>query len=128
MFSDYCEVGDLTNAAKPCPFCGGSNATVIEGSTFRWRLVKCNCCGAQGPEVRIQTLSSWTKAEWEHRAMANAIAEWNKRSNAIDELTRLTKLATDSEREACARVCESMWGAGCDANDVAQAIRERGQI
>jgi len=70
-----------TTAAKPCPFCGGSNATVIEGSTFRWRLVKCNCCGAQGPEIRIQTVGDGTQEEWERRARADAITEWNKRPN-----------------------------------------------
>ena len=31
---------------KPCPFCGESNVSVIDGSTFRWRLAQCNCCGA----------------------------------------------------------------------------------
>lgn len=63
----------------PCPFCGHSNVTVGEGSTFRWRLAICLNCGAQGPEVRAHILGSGTKDEWERRAISEAIGEWNKR-------------------------------------------------
>jgi len=64
----------------PCPFCGSNDVTVVEGDTFRWRLVNCHCCGAAGPDVRIQTAGSGTPEEWEKRAVEAAIVEWNKRA------------------------------------------------
>ena len=66
----------------PCPFCGSHDVAVKEGETYRWRLVVCNCCGAAGPDVRIQTAGSGTNEEWERRAAVGAVAEWNKRHNA----------------------------------------------
>jgi len=63
-----------------CPFCGALDVAVIEGDTYRWRLARCNCCGAQAPDVRIQTCGSGTKEEWEARAVSAAITEWNKRA------------------------------------------------
>jgi len=66
----------------PCPFCGSHDVAVKEGETYRWRLMVCNCCGAAGPDVRIQTAGSGTHEEWERRAAVGAVAEWNKRHNA----------------------------------------------
>lgn len=65
----------------PCPFCGSTDIAVEESDTFRWRAAKCNCCGAQAGDVRIQTSGSGTKDEWEARAVDAAITEWNKRHN-----------------------------------------------
>lgn len=64
---------------KPCPFCGWSDATAHEGSTFRWWVVECNNCGAQGPEIRRQTTGEGTNAEWDAKATATAIEDWNRR-------------------------------------------------
>lgn len=84
-------------AALPCPFCGASDVAVVEGDTFRWRLVLCNCCGAQGPDVRIQTAGSGTNAEWEQRAKAGAVAEWNKRPTHNAALTRGAKEGEEAD-------------------------------
>lgn len=67
-------------APKPCPFCGSVDVSVIEGDTFRYRLARCNCCGAQAGDARIQTCGSGTRAEWEARAAVAALAEWNTRT------------------------------------------------
>lgn len=67
-------------SALPCPFCGSVNVTVVEGSTFRWRVAGCNDCGAQAGEVRIQTLGEGEKADWEASAHTAAIQEWNQRT------------------------------------------------
>ena len=64
---------------KPCPFCGGTNIEVVEGSTFRWRIARCLECGAQAGEIRIQTMGDGSKEEWEAKGYADAIAEWNTR-------------------------------------------------
>lgn len=63
----------------PCPFCGGTEINVIEGSTFRWRAAQCQNCGAQSGEVRIQTSGPGTSDEWEAEARDAAIWEWNLR-------------------------------------------------
>lgn len=65
----------------PCPFCGGTSVRTMDGSTFRWRVAYCCNCGAQAGEVRIQTLGNGTKAQWNERAEADAIEEWNKRAS-----------------------------------------------
>lgn len=66
----------------PCPFCGSHDVGVVDGDTFRWRMAVCNSCGAKAPDVRIQTSGSGTSKEWEERARAGAMAEWNKRSGS----------------------------------------------
>lgn len=63
----------------PCPFCGHIGVSIMEGSTFRWRYATCNECGAQAPEIRIQTLGAGSKDEWEKQAVADAMVEWNRR-------------------------------------------------
>lgn len=71
---------------KPCPFCGGTNIGVAEGSTFRWVFACCAGCGAQAGEVRVQTLGEGTTDEWAANARLDAMDEWNKRwtPNAAD--------------------------------------------
>ena len=64
--------------AKPCPFCGGSKIATQEGTTFRWRYAYCEECGAQGPEVRVDTLSTDRPAA-EAEASRKAIEVWNER-------------------------------------------------
>ena len=68
--------------ALPCPFCGCRDVAVIESDIFRWRVAQCNACGARCGDVRVQTAGSGTKTEWEERAKAGAIAEWNRRHHA----------------------------------------------
>ena len=70
----------IEQIAKPCPFCGCDRVEVYEGTTFRWRLVRCFECGAQAGEVRAQTMGFGTKAEWEAKARADAISAWNERT------------------------------------------------
>jgi hypothetical protein len=65
--------------ALPCPFCGSNRVKIIEGSSFRWRVAQCDECGAQCGEVRIQTLGSGTKEQWEEEARGVVIKEWNSR-------------------------------------------------
>ena len=65
----------------PCPFCGSTDIGMIEGSTFRWRMMCCNGCGAQSGEVRAQTTGEGRQHDWELAAERDAITEWNKRHN-----------------------------------------------
>lgn len=66
--------------AAPCPFCGCSEVTVIEGSTFRWRVAVCDGCDARAPEVRAQTAGEGTPDEWEAKAVEAALAAWSTRA------------------------------------------------
>ncbi len=72
-------------ATKPCPFCGGAEVTVRDGSTFRWIAARCEGCGAAGPEIK-KSLFDNTPLAKQHEA---AIQEWNKRSLKLE-----TELAT----------------------------------
>lgn len=63
----------------PCPFCGGKLVDTEEGSTFRWMVACCAECGAQGPEVRVQTLGDGSPKQWNEQGCIDALAEWNKR-------------------------------------------------
>jgi len=74
---------DLREAAQmalPCPFCGGKDISTHEGSSFRWHVAECMTCGAQGSEVRRQTVGQGTTDLWIKQAAADAIAEWNTRA------------------------------------------------
>jgi Lar family restriction alleviation protein len=62
----------------PCPFCGDTDVAVVEGSTFRWRQVECNNCGARCGNTRVQTIPPIDHAKNE----LWAIEEWNRRANA----------------------------------------------
>jgi Lar family restriction alleviation protein len=83
---------------EPCPFCGGANVSVVEGETFRWRFAKCNECGAQAPDVRIQTLGDGTKEEWEADAHRRAIVEWNTRADRDRLAAEVEALRKDAWR------------------------------
>lgn len=63
----------------PCPWCGDdlSEASVSEGSTFRWRKVD-GCC-TDGPEVRHDTLAD-DQEEAERNSRQRAIGAWNTRA------------------------------------------------
>ena len=80
-------MGDKLAELKPCPWCGEKLkfGAVIEGSTFRWRVLQ-GCC-TDGPEVRYDTLSS-DPAKAEAEARERAIAAWNERDPAILALER----------------------------------------
>lgn len=83
----------------PCPFCGHVGLDFAEGSTFRWIVASCGGCGASLAETRIQTLGEGTKDEWMTEAKADAIAAWNRRSDAlverVKELEAAAKLVLD---------------------------------
>jgi Lar family restriction alleviation protein len=70
---------------KPCPFCGGKSATMRQGSTFRWRTMECNECGAMGPETRVPTLGP--RVDDEAYKLELATATWNERVEAHGEQT-----------------------------------------
>ena len=64
---------------KPCPFCGHEGVTVVEASTFRWRVAMCDNCGAQAGEVRHDTLDE-NQPRAEMYSRQEAINVWNERS------------------------------------------------
>jgi len=63
---------------KPCPFCGSSNISLHEGSSFRWVYVGCDDCGAQCGEYRFNT--SIDQDDAKKQALVEGIEEWNKRA------------------------------------------------
>lgn len=64
---------------KPCPFCGKTDTTYVEGATFRWMAVQCNYCGAQSGEVRV-SLANTTVEKAAEAAQRRALIEWNTRA------------------------------------------------
>ena len=64
----------------PCPFCGGTEVEIMDGSTFRWVFAACQDCGAGCGEVRVQTTGK-PRDEALVEAGQRAIAEWNTRAN-----------------------------------------------
>lgn len=64
----------------PRPFCGEQGPLdVHEGSTFRWMLAECCYCGAQAPEVRIDTMSKDRDVAIA-QGRIDAVAAWNERA------------------------------------------------
>ena len=85
----------------PCPFCGSTEGFyVVEGRTFRWRVISCRSCG-EGTEVRHRNGSY---------AVDSYIADWNASApypamlrKEIDNLR--TQLA-EAQRELVAKEAE----------------------
>ena len=77
-------IGQSASAAGleplPCPFCGGTDIIVMDGSTFRWVFAACQDCGGASGEVRVQT-SGKPRDEALIEAAHRSIVEWNTRSN-----------------------------------------------
>lgn len=71
---------DAVADVMSCPFCGHVGVSIYEGSTFRWRFASCDGCGAQTGEVRVQTMGDGTKEQWEEKARADCLEEWNRRT------------------------------------------------
>ena len=59
---------------RECPFCGGTEVTVEEGSTYRWAVTTCADCGATASEVR-------NIPDDEKKTHELALAEWNRRAS-----------------------------------------------
>ena len=92
--------GQPTDAA-PCPFCGGTDGSVQEGSTFRWRRWICDC-GVAGPEARVKTTGSGSAEQWEAQGRIDAVKAWNTRADKnkakasmADELFEAVKILDD---------------------------------
>ena len=61
----------------PCPFCGGTDVSVEEGSTFRHAVAICNNCDAAAPEaLAIHGDKKKTQEA--------ALTEWNRRASIKD--------------------------------------------
>ena len=58
----------------PCPFCGGTDVSVEEGSTFRLAVAICNNCDAAAPEARA--IHGDKK-----KTQEAALTEWNRRAS-----------------------------------------------
>ena len=76
-------MADETMTLLPCPFCGETGVTVVEGSTFRWMFAACDHCGASCGEVRVQTHGDGTPEQWREQGKRDAIDEWNRRAPVI---------------------------------------------
>lgn len=62
---------------RPCPFCGRVIGIDEMGETYRWRLWRCNDCGAKGPEIPCQIRGAGRAGDAEARQLA--IKAWNER-------------------------------------------------
>ena len=92
----------MTDQAKPCPFCGGTNIAPLEVS-HRWWVAECADCGAQCGEVRRQTMGEGTPVEWEAKARSDAIAEWGRRAETSDtpDKPTLAECMEAAEKHRC---------------------------
>ena len=61
---------------KPCPFCGGTEASIVPGSTFRWRAVECAECNARCGEIRFRM----PEKDYEKENEQAAWDAWNERA------------------------------------------------
>ena len=112
----------MSEELKPrdCPFCGGQALSMSEGSTFRWRVLSCDCCGANAGETRIKTAGEGTQEDWAANCKAEAIAAWNRRAQpaapAVDARMCLCK-----DRPLSA--CPGEWEPGCDLGNNPAFVR-----
>jgi hypothetical protein len=50
----------------------------------------------------------------------------NTTESLLEELERFAALVASAEREACADICELIWGCNGELRDAVEAIRARG--
>ena len=92
----------------PCPWCGEKmgEPVVIEGSTFRWRMVQ-GCC-TDGPEVRYDTMSDDTQTAGADAAR-RAIEAWNARA-PVASREQEGERVTDEMVEVCIKLLNLVEG------------------
>lgn len=74
----------------------------------------------------VKTQKNWSATETQLEYFANNLLEEFKQI-ARDQLIQSIKKATEYEREQCAKVAEMAWFEGMEQEDIAKAIRERGE-
>ena len=111
----------------PCPFCGCKTATTYPGSTFRWRYVGCDECGAQSGEVRINTMTI-PRPQAIAEADPELLVEWNRRAPLAEvgahgdniaatiDILAQTRMERDSYRKALEEIINDP---DCDGVQVA---------
>ena len=75
----------MSEAIKPCPFCGGTDVVIDEGTTHRWYVARCDRCGAQAGEARVPASCTRSLEQRERDIKASALAEWNARATPEQE-------------------------------------------
>ena len=74
----------------------------------------------------LKTQKNWLATETQLEYFANNLLEEFKQI-ARDQLIQSIKKTADYEREQCAKVAEMAWFEGMEQEDIAKAIRERGE-
>jgi hypothetical protein len=116
----------MTSAAGgtplPCPFCGHEGVSMYEGSTFRWRYIACDECGASPGETRIQTLGEGSREEWEAEVLREAIERWNTRASRqpFREGLEAAIVAVEAEPEFPGAMPDSMFAAMVSDKDACE--------
>ena len=79
---------------KQCP-CGATptKLAIVEGSTFRWRVVSGGCCGDWEVEVRVPTVGPEANEEG---ALAACVREWNAMPRGWE--ARIAELEAENQR------------------------------
>jgi hypothetical protein len=67
----------VSEALKPCPFCGGPQIHAHEGSTYRWGYLACADCGGTKGDCRKADIR--LPADHETNIAAFAV-DWNRRA------------------------------------------------
>lgn len=74
----------------------------------------------------VKTQKNWSATETQLEYFANNLLEEFKQI-ARDQLIQSIKKTAEYEREQCAKVAEMAWFEGMEQEDIAKAIRERGE-
>ena len=79
---------------KQCP-CGATptKLAIVEGSTFRWRVVSGGCCGDWEVECRVPTVGPEANEEG---ALAACVREWNAMPRGWE--ARIAELEAENQR------------------------------
>ena len=92
---------------KECPFCGGTDVSVEEGSTFRWAVAICNTCDAAAPEARAIHGD-------EKKTQEAALTEWNRRASpaSVPEGWKLVPVEATKKMCGAAYSDRMVWNGG----------------
>jgi hypothetical protein len=84
---------NVSKEIKPCPFCGGTNIHVREGSTFKWVQPECMDCGATSGEVRLKAEDHYVvwNTRFEQASTGEAVAIVTGLAGSGDGQSHITK-------------------------------------
>ncbi len=95
----------MSEELKPCP-CGKTPTAldIVEGDTFRWRIISGDCCGEWRVETRVTTIGENANPEHHYKQCVEA---WNEAPRHTPEGCALVPVEPTEAMLGAAWLCDA---------------------